>query len=151
MRHLSFGYSDRRRNRDSVAMAALPRSLVRARAPLDGLSFTSDRTHESHMHYLKVVRTTVALLDGRVDDSDMYHFTASSSTMTHGGSPGVTFSYDLSPMQVLVTEETEGLFRFVVYCFAILGGGFTVFGLFDGVVFHSGRLMREKVGLGKQG
>lgn len=65
------------------------------------------------------------------------------------GVPAVTFTYDLSPMQVIIAEESEGLFRFVVYVFAIIGGGFTVFGMIDGLVYHSDRLLREKVGLGK--
>jgi len=52
-------------------------------------------------------------------------------------------------MQVIIAEESEGLFRFVVYVFAIIGGGFTVFGMIDGLVYHSDRLLREKVGLGK--
>ena len=51
--------------------------------------------------------------------------------------------------QVIIAEESEGLFRFVVYVFAIIGGGFTVFGMIDGLVYHSDRLLREKVGLGK--
>ena len=50
---------------------------------------------------------------------------------------------------MIIAEESEGLFRFIVYCFAIIGGGFTVFGLIDGVVFHTERMFREKVGLGK--
>ena len=52
-------------------------------------------------------------------------------------------------MQVIIAEESEGLFRFIVYCFAIIGGGFTVFGLIDGVVYYGDRMFREKVGLGK--
>jgi hypothetical protein len=52
-------------------------------------------------------------------------------------------------MQVIIAEESEGLFRFVVYVFAIIGGGFTVFGMIDGLVYHSDRLLREKTGLGK--
>ena len=102
-----------------------------------------------------------------------YHFTTSAATHTtqQGGVPAVTFTYDLSPMQVssrilplppplspspiltlttqvIIAEESEGLFRFVVYVFAIIGGGFTVFGMIDGLVYHSDRLLREKVGLG---
>ena len=52
-------------------------------------------------------------------------------------------------LQVVITEEAESLFRFVVYIFAIIGGGFTVFGIIDSVVFHGDRLLREKVGVGK--
>ena len=42
---------------------------------------------------------------------------------------------------MIITEETEGLFRFIVYIFAIIGGGFTAFGLFDSVWFHSDRIL----------
>ena len=50
---------------------------------------------------------------------------------------------------MVITEESEGLFRFVVFCFAIVGGGFTAFGLLDAILFHGDRLLRQKVGLGK--
>ena len=50
---------------------------------------------------------------------------------------------------MIIAEESEGLFRFVVYVFAIIGGGFTVFGLIDSVVYHGDRIFREKVGMGK--
>ena len=46
--HLSFGYSDRRRN-ENRALLALPPSLVHARTPMDGAVYASDRSHESHM------------------------------------------------------------------------------------------------------
>ena len=52
-------------------------------------------------------------------------------------------------LQVMITEETEGLFRFIVYIFAIIGGGFTAFGLFDSVYFYSDRMLRKKIGMGK--
>ena len=81
---------------------------------------------------------------------DAYHLTSSSSQHeAREAPPAITLTYDLSPMQVVVTEEAESLFRFVVYIFAIIGGGFTVFGLIDALFFHGDRLLREKVGLGK--
>ena len=96
-------------------------------------------------------RTSFHFLAG--DVIDLFHFTSSSTTHHHAAHhqqpPGITFIYDLSPMQVVVTEEAETLFRFVVYIFAIIGGGFTVFGMIDGLVFHGDRLLREKRGLGK--
>ena len=121
--------------------------MTRGGAPLDGDTFASTGKHESHEHFLKVVRTTFRPL--KEEPVDMYHFTTSSSSHTTQQSAAVTFTYDLSPMQVIIAEESEGLFRFIVYCFAIIGGGFTVFGLIDGVVFHTERMFREKVGLGK--
>ena len=49
----------------------------------------------------------------------------------------------------LLLVRRFGLFRFVVFIFAIIGGGFTVFGLIDSLFFHTERVLREKVGLGK--
>jgi len=153
--HLSFGHSDDRMNSaarrllPSLQGRGLPAHVTRGGAPLDGDEFASAGKHESHEHFLKVVRTTFRPLSQ--DIVDMYHFTTSAATHTtqQGGVPAVTFTYDLSPMQVIIAEESEGLFRFVVYVFAIIGGGFTVFGMIDGLVYHSDRLLREKVGLGK--
>ena len=166
--HLSFGHSDGRvssheegANEGAGAGTAarrllpgmsslahgLPSSVTKGRAPLDGAAFASMGKHESHEHFLKVVRTTFRPL--KEEPVDMYHFTTSSSSHTTQQSAAVTFTYDLSPMQVIIAEESEGLFRFIVYCFAIIGGGFTVFGLIDGVVYYGDRMFREKVGLGK--
>ena len=116
--------------------------------PLDGSRFVSGHSHASHEHFLKVVRTSFRLLSGSLVGT--YHLSSSSSQHeAHEQPPAVSFTYDLSPMQVVITEEAEGLFRFVVFIFAIIGGGFTVFGLIDSLFFHTERVLREKVGLGK--
>jgi len=143
--HLSFGHSD---GRNEFGHQALPQSVVHARTTLDHTHFSSQHTHESHVHYLKVIRTTVRLLRG--EKTDMISYTASSATLAHlHTGPSIAFTYDLSPLHVIIDEETEGLFRFLVYIFAILGGGFTVFGLFDSVLFHGDRLLRQKISVGK--
>jgi len=135
--------------RSGCSDVELPAKVRRAHAPLDGRRFSSSASHVAHAHFLKVVRTSFAFLSGR--HVDVYHFTASSSTHKADakGPPSVEFTYDLAPMQVVITEESEGLFRFVVFCFAIVGGGFTAFGLLDAILFHGDRLLRQKVGLGK--
>ena len=69
---------------------------------------------------------------------DMYHFTTSSSSHSiHHRPPTVTFTYDLSPMQVVVTEEREAFASFLTQICAIIGGVFTVTGLLDSVVYHA--------------
>ena len=40
---------------------------------------------------------------------------------------------DGSRRQVVITEQAESLYRFIVYLFAIIGGGFTLFGMVDAV------------------
>jgi len=154
--HLSFGHSDQREVQVSeLEGQGVPPRMLRGRNPLDGLIFHSDKVHLSHEHFVKIIRTTFHFLPSTIgfeNVADMFHFTSSSSTHVQTRphqAPSLTFSYDLSPMQVVITEETEGLFRFIVYIFAIIGGGFTVFGMIDSVVFHGDRLLRQKVGLGK--
>ena len=105
----------------------------------------------AHAHFLKVVRTSFAFLSGR--HVDVYHFTASSSTHKADakGPPSVEFTYDLAPMQVVITEESEGLVRFVVFCFAIVGGGFTAFRLLDAILFHGDLALEAEGGAGEGG
>ncbi|KAL1507913.1 hypothetical protein AB1Y20_007518 [Prymnesium parvum] len=162
--HLSFGHSDQRESFDAqahdLARYGVPWRTLRGRTPLNGREYAPAQTHLSHEHFLKIIRTTFHFLRGTTYAGalqglgtrvDMYHFTSSSSThqtQPHS-SPAVSITYDLSPMQVVVTEEAESLFRFIVYIFAIIGGGFTVFGIIDNVVFYGDRLLREKAGIGK--
>ena len=49
--------------------------------------------------------------------------------------PSVVFHYDLSPLQILIREEKETLFRFIVNLCAILGGVFTVASMIDGIIY----------------
>ena len=63
---------------------------------------------------------------------------------------GAQFSYDLSPIQIIVAEQTRPWYHFVTTTSAIVGGVFTVAGIVDGLV-HTTASMAKKVDLGKQG
>ena len=64
---------------------------------------------------------------------DTYQYTANSNNYQDGGSlPSAVFSYDMSPMQVLVQTERKSLASFLTQLCAIIGGVFTVTGLVDG-------------------
>ena len=69
--------------------------------------------------------------------------------MTCGGVRG-QFSYDLSPIQIIVSEQSRPWYHFVTTTSAIVGGVFTVAGIVDGLV-HTGASMAKKLDLGKQG
>ena len=60
------------------------------------------------------------------------------------------FSYDLSPIQIIVAEQTRPWYHFVTTTSAIVGGVFTVAGIVDGLV-HTTASMAKKVDLGKNG
>lgn len=73
-------------------------------------------------------------------DSIMYHFLSSL---------GVFFIYDLSPMLVRLTEYRHSFTHFLTNVCAIVGGVFTVAGMLDGMLYHSGRVLKKKIELGK--
>ena len=84
---------------------------------------------------VQVVHTTYQLRSKK--PLDTYQYTANSNNYQDGGSlPAAVFSYDLSPMQVFVTEETKSFASFLTQICAIIGGVFTVTGLIDGLVYH---------------
>eukprot|EP00891_Asterochloris_glomerata_P001965 jgi/Astpho2/1965/Aster-00474 len=64
--------------------------------------------------------------------------------------PSAKFSYDMSPVQIVVTEKPKALYHFITTLCAIIGGVFTVAGILDGVV-NAGVGLRKKLDLGKQG
>jgi len=99
-------------------------------------------------HYLKVVHTTYQFRGSR--HLDTYQYTANSNNYEDGSSlPAAVFAYDMSPMQVLVQEETKSFAAFLTQICAIIGGVFTVTGLLDGVVYHGNNAVRRKMELGK--
>jgi len=65
-------------------------------------------------------------------------------------SPSAKFSFDLSPMQVMVMEETRSFGHFITSVCAIIGGVFTMIGIFDAVLHHSVRAIEHKMNLNKQ-
>ena len=52
-------------------------------------------------------------------------------------------------MQVTVSEVRQSFASFLTQICAIIGGVFTVTGLFDGAVFHSSNALRRKMEIGK--
>ena len=83
-----------------------------------------------------MVHTTYQLSRGKLLDT--YQYTVNNNNYQDGASlPSAVFSYDLSPMQVVVTEEREAFASFLTQICAIIGGVFTVTGLLDSVVYHA--------------
>ena len=62
--------------------------------------------------------------------------------------PNAVFSYDISPMEVVVREERESFAAFLTQICAIIGGVFTVTGLVDGLVYHGADLVSRKMEIG---
>ena len=122
---------------------------------LSGGKFTSEGSpHHTHEHYLKVVETQVVHKDLKhlehFTDAHVYRYTSSSHEYKEEGNiPKIKFTYDLDPMGVLVQDNAMPLYKFLTSVCAIIGGAFTMFGLLDGVFYHSMRSLEKKMQLGK--
>jgi hypothetical protein len=80
-----------------------------------------------------------------------YKYTQHSAAF-HGDTllPTVRVHFDISPMHVVIVERRKPLYRFVTNLFAIIGGCFTVFGIFDAVIDSAHQAVKKKLALGKQ-
>ena len=100
---------------------------------------------------LQVVLTTIMPLKRPKDNKfDAYEYTAQSHTFSGEGIPAAKFSYTMSPIQIIVTEQKKAFYHFVTTTCAIIGGVFTVAGILDGLLYR-GVSLAKKVELGKQG
>jgi hypothetical protein len=61
----------------------------------------------------------------------------------HPSALGQVFYYDISPVKVVVAEETQSFAMFVTKICAVIGGIYTVVGLIDNVIYHSGQSIKK--------
>lgn len=125
----------------------LPDDVVAAHDVLAGTLHVAAGQNTTLEHYIKVVHTSHLYFRRQIDT---YQYTANSNNYQDGGSlPSAVFSYDMSPMQVLVEREGKSLAAFLTQLCAIIGGVFTVTGLIDSVVYHSSNVIKRKMQVGK--
>ncbi|KAL1299284.1 hypothetical protein HN51_043725 [Arachis hypogaea] len=117
---------------------------------LNGRSFINTRDLGANVtmeHYLQIVKTEVITgKDYKLVEE--YEYTAHSSVAQSVHIPVAKFHLELSPMQVLVTENPKSFSHFITNVCAIIGGIFTVAGILDSILHNTIRLMK-KVELGK--
>merc|ERR1712107_554698 len=127
----TFGNGDAQGGIHKIVSSLLPKEYRQHGDPLAGRSFTVPRFHQAPHHYVKVVHT---------------RFTSSgirSYQQTHQWSvrqvarktvPQAKFSYDLAPVEVLVSSSDRKWYDYVTSIFAIIGGAFTFMSMTSGVV-----------------
>ncbi|KAL2652902.1 hypothetical protein R1flu_021030 [Riccia fluitans] len=118
---------------------------------LTGRMYTSPHENVTFDHYLQAVKTEVVSLKSSKDFKllEEYSYVAHSAELQTGEVPVAKFQYELSPMQVLVSEASKSFSHFLTNLCAIIGGVFTVAGLIDSMLHNAIRMVR-KVELGKQ-
>ncbi|XP_062018188.1 protein disulfide-isomerase 5-3-like [Rosa rugosa] len=146
--HLSFGRTIAPKVMSDVKR--LIPYLGRSHERLNGRSFINHRDIGANVtieHYLQIVKTEV--ITGRSHKLiEEYEYTAHSSLIESLNIPVAKFHFELSPMQVLVTENEKSFSHFITNVCAIIGGVFTVAGILDSILHNTLRLVK-KIELGK--
>ncbi|KAK7342534.1 hypothetical protein VNO80_25489 [Phaseolus coccineus] len=117
---------------------------------LSGRSFSNTRDFGANVtieHYIQIVKTEVVNRKG-YKLIEEYEYTAHSSVAHSVDIPVAKFHIELSPMQVLITENQRSFSHFITNVCAIIGGIFTVAGILDSILHNTIRMMK-KVELGK--
>ncbi|KAL9403457.1 hypothetical protein Peur_000429 [Populus x canadensis] len=147
----------------SFGMKVLPRVMSdvkrliphigRSHDKLNGRSFINHHDVGANVtieHYLQVVKTEVVTRRSSAEHKliEEYEYTAHSSLAQTVYMPTAKFHFELSPMQVLITENPKSFSHFITNVCAIIGGVFTVAGILDSILHNTFRMMK-KVELGK--
>jgi hypothetical protein len=95
----------------------------------------------TYSYFLKIVPTTYEYLDGKiVNNTYQYSVTKSSKLISSNvlmtsQLPGIFVSYELSPIMVKFVEKSKSFTHFITSCCAIIGGLYTIAGLFDSLSY----------------
>ncbi|XP_009135698.1 protein disulfide-isomerase 5-3 [Brassica rapa] len=149
--HLSFG-----RMIDTRLLTDLKRLLPylgQSHDKLDEKAFINQHEFGANVtieHYLQIVKTEVITRRYGQEHSltEEHEYTAHSSITQTYYLPVAKFHFELSPMQILITENPKSFSHFITNLCAIIGGVFTVAGIIDSVLHNTIRLIK-KVELGK--
>lgn len=133
--HFSFGETKQHANK-------LPREYRQHAAPLDGKAFVAPKFHMAPHHFIKVVHTRFESSGSR-----SYQQTHQWSLRTgqRKSVPQAKFSYDLSPVEVVVRRGDRRWYDFVTSIFAIVGGAFTVMSMSAGMLNFASTQFKESI------
>lgn len=106
--------------------------------------FTTLREKVTYEHFVKVVPTAYQAL--RSSPVEAYEYTINSNQYQEPEDevPHVRFTYDLSPMQVVVRETSRPLIDGVVGLLAIMGGVYTAFMMVEGMLRGALRTLKKQ-------
>lgn len=138
--HLSFGEMGKTPSRSvKRVLKQVPESLQQF-SPVDDTVYTTKEYHQAYHHYIKVVSTHMKMGGGSSLSTGLptlYQFLEQSQIVyyTDVNVPEARFSYDLSPMSVIVEKEERKWYDYLTSLCAIIGGTFTTLGLIDATLY----------------
>jgi len=133
--HLSFGEMGKMQSSPvRRALKQVPETLQQF-SPLDDKMYTTRAFHQAYHHYIKVVSTHLNV--GYKGLPTLYQFLEQSQIVKYDEDnvPEARFSYDLSPMSVVVEKNGRKWYDYLTSLCAIVGGTFTTLGLIDAVLY----------------
>jgi hypothetical protein len=130
---------------------------IEERSGLFSTSFMMHQELATLKHYLKVVPYQYTFLDGETHHTYLYkanynEYRPRKLEWFEGKAdahvdtalvPNAVFHYDISPVMVVVREETQAFASFVTKICAVIGGIYTVIGLIDNVIYHGGQSIKK--------
>jgi len=125
------------------------------RNPLDEVTKTELVGAGMFQYFIKVVPTIYEGLNGNRIATNQYSVTEHYRLLQAKkgedptGLPGLFFMYDLSPIMMKVGERGKTFSSFLTSVCAIVGGVFTVAGIFDSFIYHTSKNLKKKIDLGK--
>ncbi|CAJ1445112.1 unnamed protein product, partial [Effrenium voratum] len=125
----SLTFGENAAQRHLAFRAFLPSEYQKHLNPLEGRSFTVARFHQAPHHYLKVVHT-------KIFKERVYQQTHqwSSRNVAKNAVPQAKFSYDLSPVEVVISLHQRRWYDYITAIFAIIGGAFTFMSMTSSLV-----------------
>ena len=113
-------------------------------SPLDGLVKEKDpKSDKMYEYYLKVVPTNYNDINGK--SYDVNQFTSNSNEVAINMMiPTIYFRFDIAPILVRFEQYKENSFEFFVQICAIIGGIYSVIGIFDTLVNRLFRLSKKE-------
>ena len=135
--HLSFGEPMDQQSRKTKRILKQVPEEHRQFTPMDGHTYLTKEFHQAYHHYIKVVSTHLNMGSSEANSMLTYQFLEQSQIVFYdvNNVPEARFSYDLSPMSVVVEKETRKWYDYLTSLCAIIGGTFTTLGLIDAVLY----------------
>jgi hypothetical protein len=109
--------------------------------PMDDKSYFTYQFHQAYHHYIKVVSTHLNMGSSDsvndVNSITVYQMLEQSQIVYYDevNVPEARFSYDMSPMSVVVSKEGRKWYDYLTSLCAIIGGTFTTLGLIDATLY----------------
>jgi thiol-disulfide isomerase/thioredoxin len=135
--HLSFGEPIQSASRKAKRILKQTPDEHQQFSPMDDSSFVTYAYHQAYHHYIKVVSTHLNMGNSEASSMVAYQFLEQSQVVYYDAQnvPEARFSYDLSPMSVVVQKEGRKWYDYLTSLCAIIGGTFTTLGLIDATLY----------------